>query len=125
MATAGNVFELWDVGFYLDPNNTGLPPPWVTPDYASELAACQRYWRTIGTALVSGYHAAGGTILASLPVSPTMRAAPAAAVVAPGYSNSSGLTLSSSFPTVVNIQAIVTAAGGAFATGTVNMNARM
>jgi hypothetical protein len=44
LASTSNVFELFDVGLYLDPNNTGVPPPWVTPDYASELLACQRYW---------------------------------------------------------------------------------
>jgi hypothetical protein len=35
---------LGDVGFYLDRNNTGLPPPWQMPDEAQELAACQRYY---------------------------------------------------------------------------------
>jgi hypothetical protein len=44
MATAGAVYELFDVGLYLDPNATGVPPPWVMPDEADELAACRRYW---------------------------------------------------------------------------------
>jgi hypothetical protein len=44
LATGGAVYELFDVGLYLDPNNTGVPPPWVTPDFAAELAACMRYW---------------------------------------------------------------------------------
>jgi hypothetical protein len=38
---------LSNVGLYLDPNATGVPPPWVTPDYASELAACQRYFEQL------------------------------------------------------------------------------
>ena len=37
MAGAGNVFELFDVGLYLDPDNTGLPPKWQMPDEAEEL----------------------------------------------------------------------------------------
>ena len=45
MATAGNVFELFDVGLYLDDQNTGVPPPWVMPDEAQELPACRRYWQ--------------------------------------------------------------------------------
>jgi hypothetical protein len=49
MATAGAVFELFDVGLYLDPDNTGLAPRWQTPDYASELAACQRYYESGST----------------------------------------------------------------------------
>ena len=48
MATAGNVFELYDVGLYLDPLNTGLAPRWEMPDEAEELRACQRYYRMYG-----------------------------------------------------------------------------
>jgi hypothetical protein len=47
LATVGNLFELWDVGLYADPGNTGLPPPWQFPDEAEELAKCQRYWQSI------------------------------------------------------------------------------
>ena len=32
------------VGLYLDPNATGVPPPWQMPDEAQELMACQRYY---------------------------------------------------------------------------------
>lgn len=34
-----------DVGFYDDPGGTGVPPPWETPKYTDELAACQWYWQ--------------------------------------------------------------------------------
>ena len=44
-ATAGNTFELFDVGWYLDPLSTGLPPAWIAPDETEELRACQRYYR--------------------------------------------------------------------------------
>jgi hypothetical protein len=47
MATASNSFLIGDVGLYLDPDNTGLAPRWQTPDYASELAACKRYWQQL------------------------------------------------------------------------------
>jgi len=45
-AATGNTFELFDVGLY-----EGLAPPFVVPDYASELALCQRYFvsETLGT----------------------------------------------------------------------------
>jgi hypothetical protein len=45
MGVVGNNFQLFDVGLYLDPNATGVPPPWQMPDEAAELAACQRYWQ--------------------------------------------------------------------------------
>jgi hypothetical protein len=35
---------LADVGLYIDDQNTGAAPPWEMPDYATELAACRRYW---------------------------------------------------------------------------------
>jgi hypothetical protein len=39
-AVNGNIFELFDVGLYEGP----VAPPFVVPDYASELLACKRYW---------------------------------------------------------------------------------
>jgi len=49
VATNGNVFELFDVGLYLDPLATGVPPRWEMPDEAAELLACRRYWYTGAT----------------------------------------------------------------------------
>jgi hypothetical protein len=48
MGTAGNVFELFDVGLY----EGTVAPAFQVPDYASELALCQRYYSksfSIGT----------------------------------------------------------------------------
>lgn len=47
MGTGGAVFELFDVGLYLDPLLTGIPPRWELPDYAEELLACQRYFEGV------------------------------------------------------------------------------
>jgi hypothetical protein len=46
MSAANQTYEVTRVGLYADPQATGKAPPWQTPDYASELAACQRYWNT-------------------------------------------------------------------------------
>jgi len=46
MAVASSCIDVANVGLHLDPNNTGLAPPWQTPDEAEELRACQRYWQT-------------------------------------------------------------------------------
>ena len=40
----GNEVSLFDVGWYLDPNITGLPPPFEVPLYEDDLRDCQRYW---------------------------------------------------------------------------------
>jgi hypothetical protein len=42
--TANNAFYLANVGLYLDPDNTGVPPPFEMPDFGDELRRCQRYW---------------------------------------------------------------------------------
>ena len=44
LSAVGQNFEITNVGLYLDPNATGVPPPWQMPDEAQELAACQRYF---------------------------------------------------------------------------------
>ena len=49
VASAGAVYELFDVGLYLDPLNTGVPPRWQMPDEAEELRACHRYWEAVNT----------------------------------------------------------------------------
>ena len=58
--TAGNVFELFDVGVYRDPNFTGLPPEWELPEFLTEYRRCLRYWckiwnlrGTVGTATLA------------------------------------------------------------------------
>ena len=45
-------FRIANVGLYLDPQGTGVAPPFVEPDFATELAKCQRYWQQIGTGYV-------------------------------------------------------------------------
>jgi hypothetical protein len=81
-ATAGAVYELFDVGLYLDPNATGVPPPWQMPDEAAELLACQRYWQ-------KGITAFAGTVTNATTTSimgwfPEMRIGPAIATVNAG-----------------------------------------
>jgi hypothetical protein len=49
-ATVGNIFEIFDVGFYADPNYTGLAPEWETTDDLDETFRCERYL-TLGVAM--------------------------------------------------------------------------
>lgn len=44
IGTGSDVFQIGDVGIYADPNSTGLAPDFVLPDYAEDLAVCQRYY---------------------------------------------------------------------------------
>jgi hypothetical protein len=70
MATVGNVFDLFDVSMV--PGT--VSPPFVVPDYVSELALCQRYWCN-GQITHNGYASTYISKYLYWPV--TMRAAPA------------------------------------------------
>jgi len=58
MATQGQIAELFDVGLYLDPANSGIPPRWEMPDEAQELTSCRRYWE-YGSSAWNGYATTG------------------------------------------------------------------
>ena len=47
LSTTASACYLTNVGLYLDPDNTGIAPPWQMPDEADELRACQRYWQIL------------------------------------------------------------------------------
>ena len=44
MQTAGNVVELFDIGWYLDPYATGIPPEFEVPHIEEDHQDCLRYW---------------------------------------------------------------------------------
>ena len=91
MASAGTVFELFDVGLYLDAANSGVAPRWETPDEADELLACKRYyWKSSSQFMIyNGSVPSGGVGAAvSVPFPVQMRTAPAVTVPSAGASNS-------------------------------------
>ncbi len=57
MGTGSAVFEVGEMGLYLDPNATGIAPEWELPDYPSELLNCLRYYEMLSSA--SGLEAYG------------------------------------------------------------------
>jgi hypothetical protein len=126
MATAGNVFELFDVGLYLDPLATGLAPAWTMPDEAQEMEACKRYWFS-QTGIVMGGGAYAPTVRmytqSFLPV--TMRIAPAIALSSLVYGNASGLSAYQIGVNNINLYMDGTAAGNCSAGFTMTANARM
>jgi hypothetical protein len=99
MAAVNNVFYVNNVGLYRDFNYNGKAPPFVLPDYGTELARCQRYYVNDVFLTYSGDSTTGVNYFAisSLPVS--MRAVPAMTGV-----NSSA----TGFPTAVGTMAGLT-----------------
>lgn len=63
VATNGNVVELFDAGIHPDPDNTGLPPPFIAPLFHDALRDCMRYCAksySYGTRLGTNTSIAGG-----------------------------------------------------------------
>jgi len=75
------------VGLYLDPNNTGLAPPFQMPDEAQELAACQRYYQRTNISMISQAAAASQFFGITWPFAVTMRVVPAVASAGGGSSS--------------------------------------
>jgi hypothetical protein len=84
LSAGSKAFTLSKVGLYLDPDATGKAPPWTMPDFAAELAACQRYYVRqpdvallfhIGQRVATDVYRVG-----SIPLFPPMRVAPSVVV---------------------------------------------
>jgi hypothetical protein len=128
MATAGNVFELFDVGLYLDRNNTGLPPPWQMPDEAAELIACQRYWQQTGVfynATVT--NAVAYYVLGYLPVVPRTQSATLSGANLSGTSFPAavGTLVQGYAPNIVREGRVANASAAGNFSSTITCNARM
>jgi hypothetical protein len=122
---AGSTYTVADVGLYLDPNNTGLPPPWMTPDYAAELAACQRYWENARSG-ADGYGVAGTALSYRAYFKQPKRTNPTVSAVSAIVTNASATpTADSATVNTFRIYRTVTATGNAGFSEDWIVNARM
>lgn len=87
-AVASNAMNFADVGLYLDPEGTGLAPPFETPDYADELARCQRYFSYV---MVSVQAPAIGDMIAPWYTAVPMRTTPTLSVSAAGSASGASM----------------------------------
>ena len=123
-ATNGNTFELFDVSLHLDPQNTGIAPPWTMPDEAQELAACMRYWQKL-TGYIAGYGTAPGFQgRLSTAITP-MRVAGALAFSGVTNSNCTGPTNYGTSPFILSANVVSAAAGNFVSDSFISLNARM
>ena len=115
-----------EVGLYLDPDNTGLPPQWQMPDEAEELAACQRYYQRHFDIVIGGSSStiAGQWYTAPLPCA--MRINPAfstsGTVTNVNYTGPNGNIVN---PGQLRFSGINVAAGGFSSSFNAVLNARM
>lgn len=89
MATINDIFEIFDAGWYPDPDATGVAPKFIIPDYQQELLGCMRYfWKTadrfVSVTTVVGVHP-------SMPFMVPMRATP---TISATFNVGSGATFS-------------------------------
>jgi hypothetical protein len=96
-------FFVRNIGLYLDPNATGVAPAWVTPDFASELIACKRYWQSFSGLVIDTSGVAVSTIF---PVE--FRTAPAYSGGGAGFIANQSITRSAQlYQTARNYQTLV------------------
>jgi hypothetical protein len=126
-ATAQQPVYFRNVGLYLDPQATGVAPPFQAPDYAQELAACMRYWQKCFT-FFSGTVSSGFTYygLASTVVVPRTTTPVFSGVTSAqgGFPVTVG-SLSLSLNTVSEGRVANAAAAGGFFDSVVTVNSRM
>lgn len=57
-AVANAKLSITDVGFYADPDKTGIAPPFNAPSYEDDLFRCMRYWERLDGTIFGGYWSA-------------------------------------------------------------------
>jgi hypothetical protein len=92
MGTNGNVFELFDVSL----TEGTIAPPFVVPDYASELALSRRYFQIGVEAYLTGYASASTGTGYGVVLAPPMRASPAVIATSTGQIGMAGTPSGSS-----------------------------
>lgn len=110
-----------NVGIYLDPNNTGVAPPWQVPDDAQELLACQRYFERDSVVLQLP---AVGTMTWPYTYKVTKRVPVALSFTNVSYVSASNLNYNTGSANVAILQVTSSGASG-YASGTITSNARM
>ena len=126
LANITNVFELFDVGLYVDATKSGVPPKWEPPDYATELERCMRYWGRFENNQCYGYGLAAGGYVNNYNLPVLMRASPTLTFYYEAYhANCSGLTGYGAQPHNFSTVISTTALGTFHATFSVVASARL
>ena len=118
IGNTSDVFEIFDVGLYADPDSTGLAPRFELPHYDTDLLECQRYYHK-GFVSIRAYAAAVGYVYTNRAYFPnSMRVGPAITGPTGGLvsGNISSNTLQDSEIDSVENQMVTSGAGDAYCT---------
>jgi hypothetical protein len=122
VGTNGAIFQITGVKLEIG----SVATPFNRQSLAKSMADCQRYYQTLGQAmLVSGYSAAGNNLYFPMPFPVVMRAAPTVAYTGIVYGNSSALAVGAVTANMVVNQCLATAVGLAYAQATASMSAEL
>jgi len=116
IGTTSDVFEIFDVGLYADPDSTGVAPRFELPHYDTDLKECQRYYQEVIMSLRdyattgSSFHEYGHGWLVQ------MRATPAVSTKTAGsISNVTAVNYYNPYPTSVRFNVQSTGSGDMYA----------
>jgi len=90
IGTTSDVFEIFDVGLYADPDSTGLAPRFELPHYDIDLLECQRYYVQFRKVMTYYPGTVSGAIYESTQLPTDMRSNPSLSVVSQFKYYSSG-----------------------------------
>jgi hypothetical protein len=124
-AASGQNLYISDVGFYVDPDNTGLPPEWELPDFNADLLRCLRYYQVLPNVYGGGWCGAANMTICHPVCFTQMRATPTAALsgIANNNTTSNAFTLSGNNMGYWKANGV--AVGGYIVQGDVALSARM
>lgn len=115
-SSTANIFEIFDVGLYLDVTGTGQPPQFKEPDHAKELLVCQRYYVNEYT-IFSGNPNVAGTWYAATTLPVDLRTATPTITQDSNAGQSTGFAATSTYifqpPRTLRVGRATTAAGSA------------
>jgi hypothetical protein len=118
--TNGNTFELFDVGLY----EGAVAPPFMVPDYASELALCMRYYEK-GTQNFISYMAASGYLGVQVTFRAMKRALPTLSALPVAVTNATVLAVDTAATDGCRMTVQATATGAVSLGATWTANARL
>jgi len=122
IGTDSDVFELFDVGLYADPDSTGVAPRFELPHYDTDLLECQRYYRV---QQVFTQSPVAGTMIESYALGPNMRIDGwSSSVTIFGSASYTGYVVANPVKNGFAMQLAATAPGG-YAAANIKINARM
>jgi hypothetical protein len=106
--TVSQIFEIFDAGFYIDWNNSGVAPRWSLPVYEDDFLACQRYYVTDVRTIFSG------NITTALAYYSPSAAMPVDMRVTPGAVLNAANVTALSFAATVGTISLIAITGGRF-----------